>query len=604
LSAGAARAHSGRAEPSLFGEACFIRVFALFLLSLAPAAISSVSGEVVDARILFTDSTFISCQCPRAQVRCDDLARATNRQRRVPAFVRNFLDSLGFFHARWDTVSQKRYQVTPGLRAVIASEKISGADSIRLDSLMPREFPRRYDAGEIGKRVAQIARRCAEKGYPFATIAVAIAPPSTAPSIQAEPDSLTVTYRVNSDRKCLFAAPRLIGARSTKSKLLLRDVVVQKGSVFDVRKIEETVERLNLRAYIAAASVGAMAVEPETMRENDDRADDQTADYVAAPILVKDRTGLGIEGALGFNSAGGDAPVLQGDLTLSFLNIFHSGESASLLYAGDKTYQKFHVEGSKPWLLGRPFTATASFGLEIHEHSYAFLNGEATLLAEIQRNWHAGISLQGSETTTDSVVDSSSSATRRYYGADFLLSRLNERLMDGIVSRELSLATGGGISNRERAYTRSHIDFVVGIHLPLWRHQALHLRFISKYLQTDEATLVAAEMYRVGGYRSVRGYADDEFAFRTVAYNQLEYLFYFNPTGSTFIFMDSGLGFERSLNLARWSERREFLGYGLGVRVPAKLGTLTLEWARNIDDTKSLGRVHVMVQNQMSSGKD
>ena len=41
-----------------------------------------------------------------------------------------------------------------------------------------------------------------------------------------------------------------------------------------------------------------------------------------------------------------------------------------------------------------------------------------------------------------------------------------------------------------------------------------------------------------------------------------------------------------------------FLGYGIGVRIPAKFGIVTLEWARNIDDGSSLGRINVGAGNE------
>jgi hypothetical protein len=47
----------------------------------------------------------------------------------------------------------------------------------------------------------------------------------------------------------------------------------------------------------------------------------------------------------------------------------------------------------------------------------------------------------------------------------------------------------------------------------------------------------------------------------------------------------------------KWGDRINFLGYGLGIRLPVKAGTLTLEWARNKDDIKSWGRVNVQVGN-------
>ena len=515
-----------------------------------------------------------------------------HRNVRPSLVVRNFLDSLGFFHARWDTMPERRYAVYPGERATVASEKISGAAPVILDSISPFACPRKYDAGEIRERVAEIGRYLTETGYPFATISVSIA--------SSAEDTLTVTYQVRPDRRCLFAVPQLIGARATRQQLLLHDVQVKKGELFDIRKVEATREALRRRPYISYAEVGQITALSYDLRERNDSVDLRDIEYVSVPFYLKDRTGLGIEGALGLNSRQGGATFLQGDLTLSFLNLFHSGESASLLYAGDKTYQKFHVEATKPWFLGHPLTVSAAFGLEVNENSYGYLSGEATALTGIgiQKSWNAGLSIKGTETTSDSTHK-----TWRYFGVDFLLSRFLEQFKEGVLSSELSLAAGGGIAERERNYTRSHVEFIGGIHVPVLSHQAFRIRVVSKHLITNvEDTLGEPEKYRVGGYRSVRGYQENELPFMTVAYDQLEYLYYFSLRGSAYIFLDNGFGFKQSLTRARWGDRTEILGYGLGIRIPAKLGTLTLEWARNKDDTRNWGRVNVQVSNNNTAG--
>jgi hypothetical protein len=66
-----------------------------------------------------------------------------------------------------------------------------------------------------------------------------------------------------------------------------------------------------------------------------------------------------------------------------------------------------------------------------------------------------------------------------------------------------------------------------------------------------------------------------------------------------YLFTDNGFGFERSLTTVRWGDRTEFLGYGAGIRIPARLGILTLEWARNISegDKRSWGRINVKISN-------
>ncbi|MCU0608826.1 MAG: hypothetical protein MUF22_03540 [Chitinispirillaceae bacterium] len=513
----------------------------------------------------------------------------------VRAALRHFLDSLGYFYAVWDSASIP-ITVTPGNRAVLAKDTIDGIGNLVIDSLPRFDLPRPYDAADVRVRVAAINRRLAEKGFPFATAAVSIVPAG-----QPGGDSLQLVSLVTLDRKCLFADPRLTGANSTGRALLLRDVLIRKGDLFDVRKIEKTVSRISSRPYIAAASAGTIAV-----MEDAGPSSSPETDLVQVPLVLKDRSGLGIEGALGFNSArGGAESSLQGDLKLSLLNLFHGGENASLLYSGDKTFQKFNVSAAKPWLMGTPITGSGAFCLEIHENSYGYLCAEAAALVEIRQQWHSGISVTGTETILDSVNQS-----WRYYGADFILSRPQEPLRDNVRSSEFSLVTGGGVAVREKNSSRTHADFTAGIHAPVWNHLAVHCRIASKHLITGEETLAAAEMYRVGGgsgttadgeSNQVRGYGVNEFAFRTVTLGQLEYLFYFSSAGSVYAFTDGGIGFQQSLTLARWSDRREFLGYGVGIRVPAMLGFLTLEWARTINDTRSTGRIQVIIQNALGA---
>ena len=175
---------------------------------------------------------------------------------------------------------------------------------------------------------------------------------------------------------------------------LLHDATMKRGDLFDIRKVEATLDALSRRRYIADATLGKIAVSPYAPATPQDSLQARNHEYVVVPIYLKDRTGLGIDGALGLSSTAGSPAILQGDMTLSFFNLFHAGESASLLYAGDKTYQKFNIEGAKPWLFGYPMTASASFGLEVHNKEYGYLAAQATDLLDIQNGWHASFQPQ------------------------------------------------------------------------------------------------------------------------------------------------------------------------------------------------------------------
>ncbi len=595
---------SGRrlSSAAAVGEARPIRNLVFLCLSICSVFAPCCSSEASEARFEISDTALLSFQCPRSLLSRENLDRfiSLHRGRELIHFVHNYLDSLGFFDSRTDTSLPHQYVVRPGKRAVIAAETAPRIDTLSVDSIPPFACPRPYDAGEVSARVASIGRRLAEKGFPFATVGVTITPFPVPPKGNVGRfDSLLIGYRIMTDRKCLFADPLLIGAKSTRHSLLLHDAAMKTGDPFDIRKVEATLDALSRRPYITDATLGKIAVQPNAPPGLHDTMQSRDHDYVAVPIYLKDRTGLGIDGALGLSSIAGSPAIVQGNMTLSFFNLFHAGESASLLYAGDKTYQKFNIEAAKPWLFDYPMTASGSFGLEVKNNEYGYLAAQATDLIDIQNGWNVGFSLKATETTEDSVVGSDTmTGTWRYYGVNFLLGRTGQPLKDGVLSTELSLAVGGGVAERERDYSRSNVEFTAGIHAPLASHQALHLRLVTENITTAESTLVSAEMYRVGGYGSVRGYLDNEFAFRTVAYDQLEYLYYFTATGSAYIFCDNGFGFSQPLTAVRWGEETGFLGYGIGVRLPAKFGIVTLEWARNKDDGNSLGRLHVGASNE------
>ena len=96
---------------------------------------------------------------------------------------------------------------------------------------------------------------------------------------------------------------------------------------------------------------------------------------------------------------------------------------------------------------------------------------------------------------------------------------------------------------------------------------------------------------------------DNEFAFSTVVYGQLEYHYYFNYFGSTYIFTDAGAGlYDKNSGAATSNHLQKMLGYGIGIRIPVKIGDASIEWARNYKDSRGWGRIHVSIRNAVSAG--
>lgn len=561
-----------------------VSIFRFVTMGLLTFALFSYADD--NSFLLLNDSIVSSC-ARKSPFNCKALRFVLKSSKTTSKSIQvsRFLDSLGFFQAAWDTLSRDSIRIIPGHRSQIVSESFAGVDSSILSSFGTETFPYPYDAGRIRQRADGLSRLMANNGFPFANVTINL-------KKLVEQNALTIEYVVFTDQTCHFAAPSLYGPFVTKEKILLKDFSPQEGQIFNMQKVIDFGKRLRRRPYIKNVTLSTPEIDSST--------DHREALMVTVPISIEDHSGVGLEGTAGFTASHESKPALYGNLMLSLINVFRSGESALFEYAGDKTRQQLKIEFSKPWLFNLPLTLDGAMELEVLKDQYGFLSAQMAFFSEIGTWWRIGVGANVSEATprNDSLGEHGT-----FYGADFILAALPQETGKGLFSRELIIKSGSGVARKDKNYSRTRIEFLMGAHLPLFSWQALQLRLVSKHLISKEQNLIAAEKFRTGGYNSVRGYSDNEFAFRTLIYGQLEYLMYFTGAGAVYIFSDGGVGFEQKIELN--GNHSSMLGYGVGIRLPSRIGIMTMEWARNFRDQKSLGRIHVRFQNELAlnSGK-
>jgi outer membrane protein assembly factor BamA len=502
-------------------------------------------------------------------------------------FIEKYLDSAGYFHPVRDTASGRPVLIIPGNRAVITGERIVNRrppppDSLDPDFAASMPYPCRFDAGRVQTRAQTICSTYTRNGYPFVSVTAELRPAGGR-------DSIALVFNVDPDERYAFAPPLLQGTFSTHRALLLRDCSIAPGAPFDDRAVARSIERLQSRNYIASVN----ALPPLITEPAPDTAGPRRR-LVAVPLAIADRSGLGLDGAAGLESGDGDRPRMHGNVRFAFTNLFHAGEEAALSYAGDRTRQRLDLEYSQPRPYGLPLDGTVGGGLEVVGGSYGYLYGTAGVSYEPALRWVAGVNFNG---TSVSRADSGGSST--FAGADIALARNPEPYRDGARCREMCIVTGGGVARGSRMYSRSHLEFVAGVHVPTPFHAAIMMRGGSGHIVSRETGLVASELYRIGGRMPVRGYLDNEYAFRTMMFGQFELLYYFQQRAPLYLFVDGGIGFENNIDTDR--SYRRLAGYGLGVRLPARVGSLCVELARNIQDVRDIGRIHVRFQNSFSA---
>jgi hypothetical protein len=570
--------------------------FRLAVAAVLGFAASANAGPRHAARIILCiDSVRVYCCADRAAERLL-LGNIPRAQRRYSA-IRNSLDSLGFFAARWDTLSADTLMLAPGPRAGIGEASLNSDLPITLDSVgMPRApFP--YDAGIINRISRALVWHAACRGHPFALVTVSLERKAPEDSGAAAPESIACRFALVANALCRFGDPAFAGSFKTQRRVLAHDCMFVKFAPYDARAVDATVQSFISRPYIASAR----GMAPRILAHAAGAAD--SADTIVAPFLIADRSGLGIDGSLAYQSGPDVASPLSGLVNVSLLNILGRGEAVNLHYRGERSMQQFDLSTSLPWVLGTRFSADAGFGLEIREDAYSHVTGSAGGRMDVGALWEAGAHLRASESAVDTVEgDSSGIAVSRYYGFDVGLSRRPERLEAGVFARELSVGTGAGVVDRgEQLYNRWHADFSVGAHLPLRGPFAARVRVAANSLFTRETDLPDIDLYRLGGSASVRGYADNEVPVRSALTAQSELLWYFSHRGAAYLFADGGAGYRHFVSLSA-SERTDLFGYGVGMRLPAGIGSLSIEWARNISDRRGFGRIHLNLRNSLAAG--
>lgn len=553
-----------------------------------------------------------------------ELRTSGDRQaHRAVALLRQAFDSLGYFSTRWDTCDGV-ITITAGNRFRIDSVIVSSSPlPLPRDLWSADRFPVWYESGFIREIITAMSTYLADHGFPFASIVCDIEPVpavSHADSIAVR-QALTVQLRIQSGKRALFSYVHFPDECRTDRRLLSRDIDFRGGDTFCLSKVNASIQHLASRRYIESASLGTLSVLPLTadsvLKESAAGLTNEYIDAVAVGFALSDRSGLGVDGSIGFQSKTGSTQTatVSGLLNLSLLNLFYRGEEAHVYYRGEDRVQQFESTFVIPYPKMLPCILSTSVGLEIEKESFGYFHGMVDVSTFIADFWRIGLSGVGSETT-----DQRRSSTSHYYGVNGTMKKQRQQNRLYQPDAYLSISTGIGLADRaEGMFRRYTFDFSAGGHMPIagspgagspgagspgaatsgsggYGIEGLVCTRTISTQQND--SLLAVERIRVGGFASIRGYAENQFSFASVAYVQTTHHYYFSSTGqgSLFLFADGGVGFPQN-NSVDASSLVPMFGAGLGITLPVGQNRFSIAWGRHYKEQRGFGRIHIRFIN-------
>jgi len=141
-------------------------------------------------------------------------------------------------------------------------------------------------------------------------------------------------------------------------------------------------------------------------------------------------------------------------------------------------------------------------------------------------------------------------------------------------------------------------DGNAGVLFPAWRSLHVAVDGHLEWLQSDEENVPLSEQFYVGGARTVRGYRENQFHGRRVAYARNELRLGRSPRDGFYVFVDAGYVRQETPQAAGATliDGTGLTGYGFGVRSLSRVGRLDLSFA--VSDGLSLRqtKVHVLLE--------
>ncbi|MDD4224641.1 MAG: BamA/TamA family outer membrane protein [Candidatus Cloacimonetes bacterium] len=359
------------------------------------------------------------------------------------------------------------------------------------------------------------------------------------------------------------------GNKYTRDKTLIKLAGFNSGQVLTPEAIRAAEDNILAKSYIEACLIEP--VDPSSLL-----------------IKIEEGRMTSLEGVLGYTGAGGKNEF-TGFLNLGFLNLWGSDRSLSL------NWRKL------------PLSSLLQFAY--HESG----PNNFPLAADL-RLWRAD--------ETDNWIRSAISAdvysyfADHHYGLEFAAESVNYYVpasKDSLLVETTSTRSIGAfwrLDSRDRAFNPSkgmqtkliyrlrqsgergwnnaleadHTQYI-GISRRWTCALGVHLRSLA------DTSSVAYEVYRLGGYNSLRGYREDEFSSWRLGWADLEIRYLISSQARVYLFYGHGL-------LARGENdlRADLLAPGLGIRLRTRLGILSIEYAlgyrENGFPSLSAGMVH------------
>jgi outer membrane protein insertion porin family len=523
-----------------------------------------------------------------------------------PSDMKSTVDKLltfhreqGYLYAQIDSVSTRYTLDKKEVRLIFygfsGSQTHYGTIEIIADSLNVKQYRQFLDIKEndvyapvlLENNFQYLLNYAADNGYPFTKIEI----DKLSFRQVKNKNYADIILKIQEGRKVYIAGANLSGNIYTNENVILRELELSKGNVYSKHQIDKIPERLMRLQIFKDVKISGISM--------------MTEDSVIINIKVEEGNSIMADGVIGYvpqssgDESGGD---FNGLFNLSLNNIFGTARKFEVHWQKPDNYsEEFNLNYTEPWIFNYPIDTRIGLDRTVRDSTFIKWNTYLNVRFRIIKNLSALAGINRKLAFPDSVSSRNNRLLRNevinlelgleYDTRDYPLNPRSGLYYTNSYSYGFKNNYGPSYLFSEDSVSKKEelqiLQLKFGWYYNLWLNQVLSLELNAKQVKGDQLQLT--DLFWFGGSQSLRGYRENQYWGKVIAWANLEYRFILNRNSRLFVFSD--WGFYQSLNDSNVKDD-VLPGYGLGIRFETPLGIMGVDYGLGKGDSFRDGKIH------------
>lgn len=455
--------------------------------------------------------------------------------------------------------------VSEGSQAIFGKVSVTGKNPVEEEvGIYGLKSGQPFLPARVGEAMNSTLFSMNRAGYPYAQVWI------TGFDYDRDDNSVDISFSLVTGERMTASELIFEGISSTDTSTAMIASGFRKGREYDEKML------VSVRNRLEASGLFEEVLPGRVVRRN------RVEVALVFPVEELKRRNL-FRGAFGFSRKENDEYEVNGNVELQLNNIAGTGRAAEFNWINDgRSYSRTEISYLEPFLLSRNLSLETSLRQIVQDSLYNMSSGSLRFGAPFgPAGFRLSLSASADRIVIENEVDLNRSFRQRY--------GLGLEKKSGSYLRFESSLEGGLKKNYYKSRDDESIwqllyNIEASSEIPTFRSQSVYLRLVSEGIFSG-GEIHPAELFPVGGARSIRGYRENQFRSERASYLNLEYRL--GRTSRVFFFNDTGILYREDTG---WELKN---GAGFGLRSVSAVGIIELSFGMAERFSLDAARIHV-----------